>query len=85
VQSISDSLVIKNDGKVIYTKYVQLQPLQTFADSVKIDVDDKKLVAALGANKLVYNTDEHSDDLQRPVDTPKDFDWNTAYGLMCAG
>ncbi|HEX5151133.1 MAG TPA: DUF5107 domain-containing protein [Parafilimonas sp.] len=85
VQSISDSLVIKNDDKIIYTKYLQLKPLQTFADSVKINVNDQKLAAALGTNKLVYNSDKYADDLQRPVDTPKDFDWNTAYGLYVQG
>ena len=84
-QFINDSLIIKSNGNVVYAKYLELKPLQVFADSVKIDVDDKKLLAVIGSNKLVYNADEHADDLQRPVDTPTDFDWNSSYGLYLQG
>ena len=84
-QLMNDSLIIKNGDEVVYAKLLQLKPLQTFADSIKPNVDDKKLIAVLGKYKLVYNTDEHEDDLQRPVETPKDFDWNTAYGLYLQG
>jgi lipopolysaccharide biosynthesis regulator YciM len=83
-QLISDSLIIKDGDKIVYAKLLQLKPLQTFADSLQTNVDAEKLIAAIGNNKLVYNADE-KDDLQRPVETPKDFDWNTAYGLYLQG
>lgn len=85
VQSINDSLVIRDGDKIVYAKLLQLKPLQTFADSIKVDVDAGKLLAVVGKNKLVYNADEHADNLQRPVETPKDFDWNSAYGLYLQG
>ncbi|MGI8950999.1 MAG: DUF5107 domain-containing protein [Chitinophagaceae bacterium] len=84
-QFISDSLIIKNDNKIAYAKTLQLKPLQTFADSMQVNVNAEKLSAALGKDKLIYNADEHANDLQRPVETPKDFDWNTAYGLYLQG
>jgi Tfp pilus assembly protein PilF len=84
VQSINDSLIIKEGDKIVYAKFLQLQPLQTFSDSLQANTDVKKLIAALGNNKLVYSAGEQ-DDLQRPVETPKDFDWNSAYGLYLQG
>jgi Tfp pilus assembly protein PilF len=83
-QSINDSLIIKEDDKIVYTKHLQLKPLQTFADSFQANVNAEKLIAVLGNNKLVYNPNGQ-DDLQRPVETPKDFDWNSAYGLYLQG
>ncbi len=83
-QFINDSLIIKNDDKIIYAKVLQLNPLQTFADSIQINIDAKKLNTVLGKNKLVYDAKEN-DDLQRPVTTPKGFDWNSAYGLYLQG
>lgn len=83
-QSINDSLIIKDADKIVYAKLVHVNPLQTFADSIQINIDEKKLAATLGKNKLVYNAEEN-DDLQRPVETPKDFDWNSAYGLYLQG
>lgn len=83
-QAINDSLIIKDDGKIVYAKLIQLNPLQTFSDSIQINIDTKNLTAVLGKNKLVYNAKEN-DDLQRPVETPEDFDWNSAYGLYLQG
>ncbi len=84
-QSINDSLIVKDNDKIVYVKALQLSPLQTFSDSIKVDVDVEKIIASLGKNKLVYTADKHADDLQRPVETPQDFDWNTAYGLYLQG
>lgn len=83
-QTISDSLIIKDDDKIVYAKVLQLNPLQTLADSIQTNIDVKNLTAVLGKNKLVYAA-KKNDDLQRPVETPKDFDWNTAYGLYLQG
>jgi hypothetical protein len=85
VQQINDRLVITDDQKVIYSKQLQLQPLKTFADSVKIVGDGKHLVVTLGENKLVYSADPQTNVLSRPVDAPEDFDWNSAYGLFVLG
>jgi predicted Zn-dependent protease len=54
-----------------------------FADSLKADAGD--LLVTLGANKLIYNSKPDADNLSRPLDLPKDFDWNSAYGLYIQG
>ncbi|WP_121809968.1 DUF5107 domain-containing protein [Mucilaginibacter kameinonensis] len=83
VQKIADTLKVKQGDKLIYSKKVTLQPLQLFTDSVKADAGD--VLVTLGTNKLIYNSKPEADNLNRPVDLPKDFDWNSAYGLYTQG
>src|SRR5258708_4551893 len=85
VQAIHDSLVVKQEGKIVYSKALVLSPLQVFADSIRVALDPKKLVATLGADKLVYHSDPQADLISRPVETPADFNWNSAYGLYLQG
>ena len=84
VQSIRDKLIISDGQKVIYSKELQLQPLSTFADSIKITTTGH-LKVTLGENKVVYDSDPQAYVLNRPVDAPKDFDWNSAHGLFVQG
>jgi tetratricopeptide (TPR) repeat protein len=79
VQRIDDVLEVKQGDKVIYNKKLTLNPLQTFADSIKAGAED--VVVSLGVNKLIYQSKPDADNLSRPLDLPKDFDWNSAYGL----
>jgi hypothetical protein len=85
VQAINDKLVISDGQQVIYSKTLQLQPLTTFADSIKIAASGKQLTVTLGENKLTYETNPQAYVLNRPVDAPEDFDWNNAYGLFVQG
>ncbi|CAN5536075.1 hypothetical protein BH10BAC2_BH10BAC2_09440 [soil metagenome] len=85
VQSINDIIEVKQGSTVLYSKQLHLKTLEVFADSVKITADADKLVATIGTNKLVYETDPLANNLSRPVDTPKDFNWNSAYGLYVQG
>jgi tetratricopeptide (TPR) repeat protein len=85
LQTISDTLKIIDNGKVIYSKVLSLKPLQLFSDSMAFTVNDKNLVASLGGNKLVYSANPQTDVLQRPMDFPKEFDWQSGYGLYIQG
>ncbi len=85
VQKIDDNLEVKAGDKIVYDKKIQSHPLQTFADSIKVNIDSNDLVITLGVNKLIYKTKPHAYDLNRPLDAPKDFDWNSAYGLYIQG
>jgi tetratricopeptide (TPR) repeat protein len=85
VQKIDDSLTVKQGTTVIYNKKVELSPLKTFADSIKMDKNAGDITVALGGDKMVYQSNPDADNLSRPITSPKDFDWNTAYGLYIQG
>ena len=85
VAMIDDVINIKQAGNVLYSKQIKLQPLQVFADSIKLTADAEKLIATLGKTKMVYESDPVANNLSRPLETPKDFDWNSTYGLCLQG
>ncbi|MCC6286734.1 MAG: hypothetical protein IT249_02510 [Chitinophagaceae bacterium] len=60
-------------------------PLQTFSDSVKADVNAEALIATLGKNKLIYNSNPQHNVISRPLASNDVFNWNTAYGLYVQG
>ena len=78
-------LEIKEGDKIVYNKKILLDPLKTFVDSLQTNVDTNNLVITLGVDKLIYKTKPDVYDLNRPLDMPKDFDWNSAYGLYVQG
>src|SRR5262249_40220144 len=84
-QYINDKLEVLDGEKVIYSKQLSLKPLETFSDSVKVEVNLKRLNIRLGGDKMEYSADPEAEVLSRPVETPKDFDWNSVYGLYLQG
>lgn len=85
VQAIRDTLEVKEGTKVLYSKAIQLAPLQIYADSVKVSANGAQLTATLGRFKMLYESDPQEGVLSRPVETPKDFDYTSAYGLYLLG
>ena len=85
VQALQDFLVVKEGDKIVYKKALQLSPGQVFKDSIQVAVDKNKLTATIGIDKLQYNADSTADNLSRPVETPKNFNWNGAYRLYLLG
>ncbi len=84
VQHISDVLEIKSGGKTIYSKKIQLAPLQVFADSLQVNLP-ADAIATIGDNKMIYELNPEAETLHRPLEGPADFDWNTAYGEYLQG
>ena len=81
VQNITDALEVKEGDKIVYNKKIQLSPLETFVDSIKANVDPADIIVTLGNNKLIYSLKPGAYNMSRPLETPKDFDWDSAYGL----
>jgi Tfp pilus assembly protein PilF len=78
VESIAENLTfLKNNEKI--TKKIQLKPLEVYKDSVQVSENDK-LTIQLGQNKLYSNLPE-KETSERPLESPKDFDWNSEYGM----
>ncbi|MHA4806534.1 DUF5107 domain-containing protein [Flavitalea flava] len=85
VQTLNDTLEIKEGERLVYKKFVRLSPMSIFSDSLKNNIREDYITVTLGKTKMVYSTDPHLDELNRPVDAPKDFNWRSAYGNYVLG
>jgi tetratricopeptide (TPR) repeat protein len=85
VQPIDDELNVYDGDKLILAKPLKLRPLETVTELVKLAGDGQGLRVTLGGNKLEYAADNDSEVLSRPLDAPKDFDWDSAYGHYLQG
>jgi Tfp pilus assembly protein PilF len=85
LQTLQDKLEIFENEKLIYAKDISVRPMQLFADSIKILADKNKLRLTIGQDKLTWNAAPEYGDLARPLETPKDFDNNSVYGLYLQG
>ncbi len=80
-ESISDTLTIWL-GKNKKQKVIQLHPIKTFRDSIQINGVDKTQIF-FGSIKLYDSAEEKT--IERPLETPKNFDWNTEYAQFMKG
>jgi hypothetical protein len=85
LQKLDEKLEVFENGRSVYSKNISVKPMVLFADSIKIDADKNKLRLTLGENKLTWNAAPDDGNLDRPVQTPKDFDNNSVYGLYLQG
>lgn len=85
LQSISDSISITVGGKKIYSRHLQLRPLELFTDSIPYTSDGNAVCFSLGRNKILYCTSDSSKTLSRPVKHPADFNWDSVYGKYLKG
>jgi hypothetical protein len=85
IQNIDDQIVISEGQKTIYKKMIKASPLKTFKDSIEFRGNALDIKITLGENKLVYNSDPKTNVLSRPLQSPADFNWDSAYGLYIQG
>jgi Tfp pilus assembly protein PilF len=84
-RAIDDSLLIVQNGKTIYAKKIKLAPQENFNDSLELNNDAGRPEMKLGENLIRFNDNDSANFLSRPVETPKNFNWNTAYGNYLQG
>ncbi|MBX3252524.1 MAG: DUF5107 domain-containing protein [Chitinophagaceae bacterium] len=84
-EPVNDVLQVLWQGKNIYSKKLQLSPLEVWNDSVQVSINENELVVTLGEHKLSYNSSPAADVLKRPATSPESFNWNSAYGLYLQG
>ncbi len=78
----SDTLEIIGSGTSLLRKKIVLKPMDLFRDSLKWDGNIDQIIVKLGHDIL---TDDPGQPLNRPLKTPSDFDWESAYGLLVHG
>ena len=84
-QKIDDILEISEGQNVLYSKKISLDPLKTYADSVRFSGNARNITVTVGGSKLKYSSDPNFNVTGRPLVAPEDFDWKSAYGLYVEG
>ena len=82
VSFVQDTLTISFDLKPLMAKKLDLKPLEVVRDSVRWTGDTEKLSIRL-RNEII--ADGQPTATRRPLEAPKDFDWNSEYGLYMRG
>ncbi|MFV8327541.1 DUF5107 domain-containing protein [Flavobacterium sp. ZS1P14] len=85
LQKLNEKLEVFDNEKKVYSKNISVDPMELFKDSIRVAVDENKLKLTIGDNKLVWNSAPDDGNLSRPLEIPKDFDTNSAYGLYLQG
>ena len=85
LHDLSEELKVADGDKVLYSKKVDLTTLRPFSDSFSFSGNTDGLVVTLGETMMRYNADPKHGILGRPIESPKDFDWDSAYGLATLG
>lgn len=84
LQTVNDDLRVYKNDELVYSKTLDLQPLELFKTSISAN-DDEVLKIMLGQNKLVYTAEQKTDLVDRPVFPNPDFNWESAYGQFTKG
>ena len=79
LQTIDDTLVILEDGKIISETKIQLKPLEN--KEIVFRPKSKHFAVQLGDNKLKYSSNPDDIIVNRPVESAANYDWESAYGL----
>ncbi len=77
-------LEVRNSEAVIFSKGINAAPMQVVADAFNYDGTDKNLSIWLN-NQMLFETHREKNLIKRPVLSPADFNWETAYGLSLKG
>lgn len=85
LQKINELLAIYRGEQLIEQVKIDLNVLETWTKKVEKLSVDAPLKIVLGENKLIYSEKPEDNKLNRPMEAPADFDWNSVYGLFTAG
>jgi len=85
LQDLKEELKVLEGDRLVYSKTIDLKTLKVFSDSMTFKGNANNLTVTLGNNKLQHRSDPKDAVLNRPVDSPKDFDWTSVYGLYLQG
>jgi tetratricopeptide (TPR) repeat protein len=83
LESVNDTLEVLQGDKVVYTARLELKPMQTWAQSLDLRIPAEHLRVRIG--NLIDYRPAADDELSRPLESPKDFDWTSVQGLHIQG
>jgi tetratricopeptide (TPR) repeat protein len=80
--AVTDTLEVLDGDRVVFSAPLALKPLETWSQSVDVRVPAERLRVRIG-NWLDYRPT--GDELSRPLESPKGFDWESVQGLHLKG
>jgi tetratricopeptide (TPR) repeat protein len=83
-EQIFGTIEIKGLSGVAFIKEVSLKPLQVMKESFDYMGPAKELSVWLNGEQI-YNADSKNGQINRPVEMPKNFNWQSAYGHWMLG
>jgi Tfp pilus assembly protein PilF len=83
LQTVNDALEVFDGDRVVFSTKLSLAPMQTWSQSVDVRVPAERLRVRIG-DWMDYRP-VAGDELSRPVESPKDFDWGSVQGLHLKG
>ncbi len=81
---LDTDLVVRSKGELVSTTKIKLQPLELSIVEAPLKKGDDFSVL-LGDHLLFYNSKKEAIIVDRPVESNKEFDWNSAIGLFTKG
>ncbi|MCE9600596.1 MAG: DUF5107 domain-containing protein [Gemmatimonadetes bacterium] len=85
-EPIDDSLIVTSGGRRLLARRVVRAPLRLYADTISAPgVALASVTVMLGDDRLLWQGDPRRTALARPTETPRTFDWGSAYGLHLKG
>lgn len=86
VVPINDSLIVTAAGKRVAARLVKRAPMALWSEELSLNGAPRDSVRiTLGGDLLEYVVDQKVNDLARPLHTPANFDWSSAYGHYTRG
>ncbi len=82
LENQKDTLRILASGVPLLSRGLTLAPMELYRDSAVWSGNIDQIVVKLGRDIL---TDDPGAELDRPLRSPDDFDWNSGYGLLVMG
>jgi Tfp pilus assembly protein PilF len=85
LQPIKDEMKIYFGDELKYTFNLNLKPLEVWEADISLNTSSEPLEIVVGDKALVYSEQDGIIIPGRPVESPKDFDWNSVFGLYTDG
>jgi tetratricopeptide (TPR) repeat protein len=83
LQAVNDTIEVLDGERVLYSAKLALRPMQTWSQSIDLRVPAERLRVRIG-DWMDYRP-VANDELSRPLESPKGFDWESVQGLHLKG
>jgi tetratricopeptide (TPR) repeat protein len=89
VQPLADTLQVFDGERLVLERALTLAPMEAWQGSVSEAVPDERLYVRVGTSRersrFEYRGNRSEATLSRPIESPRDFDWESVYGLYLKG